>query len=95
MTFFEILLRSDEFEFDGRDEVEEPLEDALAREGLGEVTGGGSGGGYSNIDIEARDPVRALAVIRRVLQELRVGPNTVIRQYEPARRDHRVYEQAP
>ena len=93
-TFFEIILQSSDFKFGGRDEIEDPLDEALQRSGLGEVTGGGSGRGIANIDVEVSDPQQALALIRKVLQELRVDPRTVICQFLPGKQEkirHAVY----
>ena len=52
MTFLEIVLQAADFTFGGRDEIEDPLDDALRSAGLGEVTGGGTGMGVCNIDVE-------------------------------------------
>jgi len=90
--FLEILFQAADFQFGGRDEVEDPLDDALRRESVGEVTGGGSGVGIANIDVEVTDLGRGLVVIRRVLQSLGVARSTVIRQHVPAERTHLVYE---
>jgi hypothetical protein len=79
-TFFEILLQAADFPFDGRDEIDDPLDDALKQAGLGEVTGGGSGGGKVNIDVETTDPDQGLALIRDVLRKLSVPSSTIIRQ---------------
>ena len=91
-TFFEIILQSPDFAFGGRDEIEDPLDEALQQAGLGEVTGGGTGMGRSNIDVEVADPQRGLALIRQVLQRLAVAPSTVIRQYSPEEITHPVYD---
>lgn len=91
-TFLEIVLQSAEFTFGGRDEVEDPLDDALREAGLGEVTGGGSGMGRLNIDVEVSDLEPGLDLIRIVLQRLGVAPSTVINQYQPARHTYSVYE---
>ena len=91
-TFLEIVLRSDEFTFDGRDEIEDPLDEALADSSLGEVTGGGSGIEGSNIDVEVSDLSRGLGLVKRVLRELNVGPSTVVNQYEPRKIVHQVYD---
>eukprot|EP01031_Cornospumella_fuschlensis_P019507 gene19507-23906_t len=73
-------MQSADFTFGGRDEIEDPLDDALRKAQLGEVTGGGSGRGISNIDVEVTDPERGLAVIREVLRRLGVARSTIIRQ---------------
>jgi hypothetical protein len=91
-TFFEIILHDADFTFDGRDEIEDPLDDALRAAKLGEVTGGGSGMGLCNIDVEVTDPVRGLALVREQLRALGVAPSTEINQYEPEHIVHRVYE---
>ncbi len=38
--FLEIVFQSADFTFGGRDEIEDPLEEALPDAGIGEVTGG-------------------------------------------------------
>ena len=81
-----------DFTFDGRDEIEEPLDDALRLAGLGEVTGGGSGMGIANIDIEVTDPQRALALIREVLRGVGVAPSTIIRQFGSPSIEYSVFE---
>lgn len=91
-TFFEIILQHADFHFGGRDEVEDPLDEALQRDGLGEVTGGGTGMGISNIDIEVNDPERGLMLIRQVLRDLGVAPSTIIRQSGSPSLRHRVYD---
>ncbi len=91
-TFFEIILYDSDFRFDGRDEVEDPLDDALRAANLGSVTGGGSGMGLCNIDVEVTDPIRGLALIREQLRSLGVASSTEINQYDPEQIVHRVYE---
>jgi hypothetical protein len=91
-TFLEIVLRAAEFTHGGRDEIEDPLDDALRQAGIGEVTGGGTGMGIANIDVEVRDVQAGLALVRRVLQALGVARSTVIKQYDPVRAEHQVYE---
>lgn len=93
-TFFEIILQSADFHFGGRDEIEDPLDEALQREGLGEVTGGGSGMGISNIDVEIKDAERGLKLIREVLRDLGVAPSTVIRTSGSPSARHLVYDPA-
>lgn len=53
--FLEIILKSEDFKFGGRDAVEDPLDETLEGLVIGEVTGGGSGTGFSNIDVEVND----------------------------------------
>ena len=89
--FLEIILKSEDFKFDGRDAVEDPLDDALADLGIGEVTGGGAGMGFSNIDVEVTDLDIGLQVIRETLSSLGVAESTVIKQYEPVIREYSVY----
>ena len=91
-TFFEIILQSADFKFGGRDEIEDPLDAALQQAGIGEVTGGGTGMGRTNIDVEVIDSQRGLALIREVLQHLAVAPSTVIRQCSPEEIMHSVYD---
>jgi hypothetical protein len=91
-AFLEIVLKSEDFTFDGRDAVEDPLDEALQAARLGEVTGGGSGSGSSNIDVELRDLERGLPIVRRVLQELGVARSTVIIERTPGQVVHNVYD---
>ena len=91
-TFFEIILQSADFNFGGRDEIEDPLDEALQQANLGEVTGGGSGRGVSNIDVEVTDPEQGLKVIRQLLQSLEVAKSTVIRQSGCPSIQHSVYD---
>lgn len=91
-VFLEIVLLSNDFTFGGRDEIEDPLEEALLAAALGEVTGGGTGMGISNIDVEVTDLTAGLALVRSVLAQLGVARSTVIRRYEPERVDYPVYQ---
>ncbi len=90
-VFLEIVFVAEDFVHDGRDEVEDPLQEALEAAGLGCVTGGGGGSGKSIIDVEVADLERGLDLIRSVLRGLSVARSTVINQYEPARAVHPVY----
>ena len=93
--FFEIVLQNQDTAFDSRDEVEDPLDEALAEAGVGEVTGGGSGMGMSNIDIDATNFDAALGIIRQVLRQLGVSPDTEINYYNESdgrREVYRVYD---
>jgi len=91
-TLLEIVLQSTDFNLGGRDEIEDPLDDALKAAGLGEVTGGGTGMGISNVDVEVTDAEAGLALVRQVLRALGVAKSTIINQYEPIKIEHPVYE---
>ena len=82
-TFLEVVLQAADFTFGGRDEAEDPLDEALQAAGIGEVTGGGTGMGISNIDIEVTDLTAGLAIIRSVLRGLGVARSTVIVRHKP------------
>lgn len=77
-ALLEIVLESADFTLDSRDAVEDPLHEALTEAGIGQVTGAGGGMGKSNIDVEVTDLEAGLAVVRRVLGDLRVAASTVI-----------------
>lgn len=94
-TFFEIVFVAADFVHDARDAVEDPLAEALEEAGLGEVTGGGSGMGIVNVDVEVTDAERGLALIRRVLRDLGVAKSTVVNQYEPEKKVHPIYAEIP
>jgi hypothetical protein len=76
--FFDITFADEGPEYVGRFEVEDPLDDALRAAGVGEVTGGGSGLGRSNVDVDASDLEAGLRVIRQVLRDWKVAPSTKI-----------------
>lgn len=88
-VFLEIVVKAAEAATAGlesRDEIEEPLEGALSAAGVGEVTGGGGGSGVYIVDVEIATEEQfdeALAVIRGVLQELKVPPSTLIKRHKP------------
>lgn len=77
-----------------RDEIEDPLEEALAASGLGEVTGGGGGMGRYIIDLEmALDTFDiGLSIIRKVLQQIKVPVSTRIKRNEPNEIEYVVYQ---
>ena len=89
MPFLEIILDAIELRASGilsRDEIEDPLEEALARSGTAEVTGGGGGGEHYNIDVEVRSEANLDAVIdaiRQVLRHQGVPKSTFIRLDTP------------
>jgi hypothetical protein len=88
-VFLEIVVKAADAAAAGlesRDEIEEPLKEAVASAGLGEVTGGGGGSGIYIIDVEIATEEQvpaALDVIRGVLRELQVPPSTVIKRHQP------------
>jgi hypothetical protein len=90
--FLEVVLQAADFEFGGRDEVEDPLEEALASAELGAVTGGGAGSGVVIVDIEVVDLDASLELLRSVLKNLQVARSTRIKQYQPAEIAHLIYE---
>lgn len=69
-VFLELILNATDLStagIEGRDEIDDPLTEALIEGGLGEVSGGGGGSGVVLLDIEIADEVKlddALAVIR-------------------------------
>ena len=93
----EIVLHADDVAaagFDGRDEIEDPLEEALSASDLGEVTGGGGGTGYMNIDLEVGGGrfAAALRLVRHALRDLKVPPTTRIIRREPPQAEYGVYD---
>jgi hypothetical protein len=70
-TFVEIVFSSNDFPFNERDEVEDPLEEALTQANVGEIVGGGHGLGFIHIDVDLTDLKKGLEVIRLTL--LRLG----------------------
>ena len=99
-VFLQIIMQVEDLEklnFGGRDEIEDPLERALTEAALGEVSGGGSGGGVAiiDVDIESEDKLaEALKVIRHVLREVVVPPSTIIKQTQPVEAVFKVYDEA-
>lgn len=86
--FLEIVLKSSDMTdvAPHRDEVEESLNDALREAQFGEVTGGGAGSGVVIVDVEIwteSDFRDALALIRRMLKELKVPDSTLIYRHKP------------
>lgn len=88
-VFFEIVVNASEAQAAGiesRDEIEDPVEEALAESGLAEVTGGGGGSGVYIIDVEvfSEEQVEAaLGVIRGVLEKVGAPPTTRLRRGKP------------
>ncbi len=94
IILIEIVFKSSDFTFAGRDEVEDPLAEALEQAELGEVTGGGGGGDSLHIDVEIFDLKPGLKLIRKVLRRLSVAPSTAINQLEPELIVHSVYDKS-
>ncbi len=96
--FLELFFPTDSLHnagFYGRDEVEDPLDEALQTSELGEVTGGGGGELGSNVDIEIWDEANfdvALNVIRRTLVEIKAPETTIIIRHQPVRQEFRINE---
>lgn len=90
--FLEIVFQSDEFEFEGRDEVEDPIDEALSEADLGEITGGGAGLGIVNIDVEVSELDAGVKLIRDVLNELGVASSTVINYYAEGQDKPKVFK---
>src|SRR5262245_1644734 len=80
---------------EGRDEIEDPLEERLSDLDLGEVSGGGSGSGSVIIDVEINDEQeldKALSVICQVLRKQHVPPSTVITRHKPRKINYQIYD---
>ena len=85
----------DQSNFEGRDEIEDPLDEVLMQSGLGEVTGGGSGRNGVNIDVEINneeDLLLALPLIKHTLRRLNSPNNTIIKRYKPSEITYSVYD---
>ena len=80
--FLEIVLQEVDLRSEGSAEIQNALNQALGEVGVGEVTGGSSGGGEIGIEVVVVDLDKGLAIIRRVLQGLGVAGSTAIDQYE-------------
>jgi len=97
-VFLELILNATDLStagIEGRDEIDDPLTEALIEGGLGEVSGGGGGSGVVLLDIEIADEVKlddALAVIRHVLREIGVPASSIIRRSQPQEITYPVYE---
>src|SRR5436853_348571 len=75
----------------GRSELEDPLEEALAHTDIAEISGGGSGDLGSDIVIDLFDDRRfdeLLSLIRRVLRANGAPPSTLIIRHEPIRTEY-------
>ena len=98
MAFFELSFDAADFQncgFEAREELEDPLEQALQTSGIGEVTGGGSGRGRTNIDIETFEGItddEAVETIRRILKSLGAPRSSVLASAQPMKRKWAVFE---
>lgn|SRR5262244_680863 len=96
-VFLEIIFNAADFAasgIEGRDEIEDLLEERLSDLDLGEVTGGGAGSGSVIVDVEIDDEQKldeALSVISRALRELNVPPSTVITRSKPTKISYQIY----
>jgi hypothetical protein len=86
--FLEIVLDAQAMvagELLSRDEIEDPLSEALEKSGLGEVTGGGGGAGRYIIDVEVSEAQfdEALEVVRSALRDAGAPSGTVIMRHQP------------
>jgi hypothetical protein len=66
-----------------RQAVERGLAEALAAGQLGQVTGGGFGGGITDFFVGVVETGVGLSVIRRVLSQHPTAAGAIIREYEP------------
>ncbi len=78
------------------EKYEEPLNDYLVAQGLGEVVGGGTmltkenEIEYIGLDVDIIDPDKAIPLMIEKLKELGVPEGTVLLQYEPVERTIKV-----
>jgi hypothetical protein len=98
MAFFELSFDTADFQncgFESREDLEDPLEQALQSAGIGEVTGGGSGRGRTNIDIETFDGIpddEAVETIRAILKSLGAPRSAVLASALPMRHQWAVFQ---
>lgn len=98
MAFFELSFDAADFQncgFEAREALEDPFEQALQTSGIGEVTGGGSGRGRTNIDIETFDGIsddEAVEMIRRILKSLGAPRSSVLASALPTKRQWVIFE---
>lgn len=96
-AFLEVVINSIDLNAAGvesRDEIEDPLNEALLLAGLGEVTGGGGGKGVTIIDVEILSEDQfdnSLEKMRKILQNLGVPKSTIIKRSSPKRTVYQVY----
>ncbi len=96
--FLEIIFNASDYatmDVDGRDEIEDPLDDALTELEIGEVIGGGAGSGIVVIEVEIESEKnidKGLSVIRKVLRNLEAPKSTVIKRSKPSEVIYNVYD---
>lgn len=94
--FFYVRIPESIGPIDRGDRYEDPLAAALASAGLGDITGGGSQLGegdsiaYCGIDVVVTNRQRGLALIRKTMKRLGASPATVIEEYLPSYREHKL-----
>jgi len=92
--FFYIRVPGDVGPLERGHRYEEPLQQTLSAEDIGEVTGGGSQMGegksiaFCGLDVVVRDRERGLALIRAVMRRLNAPSDTVIEEYIPSYFEH-------
>lgn len=97
-VFLEIIFDADDFakmNIEGRDEIEDPLYDALIEANIGEITGGGTGSGIVMIDVEIENEQKfdeGLLIIRQILRDLDCPKSTVIKRAKPSEKIYKVYD---
>jgi len=85
-VFLEVIMQAEDLNklnFGGRDEIEDPLEAALAKTDFAKVSGGGGGSVVAIIDVDVKSEDKldeALKIIQRVLRDVAVPPSTIIKQ---------------
>jgi hypothetical protein len=91
--FLYVRIPGDIQPIDRGERFEDPLQAALDKEDLGEVTGGGSQMGegksveFCGLDVEVTDRDRGLRLIREVMRRLGAPRGTVIEEYLPVFRE--------
>lgn len=79
-TELTVVFLDADWAFGGLHEVADPLDEALVEAGVGDVTGGGIGGGETRLEVTLSDHEAGLEVLRRVLAELGAPASTRLRE---------------
>ena len=77
-TTITLLFLDEDWVFGGLHEVADPLDEALVEAEVGDVMGGGIGGGRTRLEVVLTDRAEGLSVIRRILAELGAPASTLI-----------------